>query len=153
VKPRREPAAPDQAGAADSHVEIADDPPPGQRARPFLERIEFAGGATAADQCANRGADNDIGINAGGFECVDDADMRKAACRSAAENQADQRLAAIDPDRIAIDGFCFNGIGSNGSGINCWRFNLDNTPLILASCAIALASIHATGPRSGRSQG
>ena len=54
-----QPAAADQAGAADSHIEITDDAPPCERARPFLQRLEFAGRVAAADHGADRRADED----------------------------------------------------------------------------------------------
>ncbi len=57
----RQPPAADEAGAAEAHVEIADDAPHGQRARPGLQRLELVGDVTAADQSAHRRADHDVG--------------------------------------------------------------------------------------------
>ncbi len=46
------------------HVEIADDAPHRQRARPGFQRVELVGRVAAADQGAHRGADDDVGSDA-----------------------------------------------------------------------------------------
>src|ERR1700733_7712548 len=76
-------AAADDSSAADPDVEVADDAPHRQRARPLLEHIELAVGVAAADQCADRGADDNVGHYATGLECTEDSDMGKAPRRSA----------------------------------------------------------------------
>ena len=66
LEPRREPAAADQAGAGQADVEIAEDAAPRQLARPLVEAVELAGGVAAADHGADRGADDDVGLDAVG---------------------------------------------------------------------------------------
>ena len=90
-QPRRQPVAADQAGAAEPDVEIADDAAQRQRARPVFQRVELAGGVAAADQRADRGADDDVGHDAVGEQRPHDADMGKAARRAAAEHKPDRR--------------------------------------------------------------
>ena len=70
-----------------------------QAARPFLQRVEMAGGIGAADHGADRGADDDIRHDAMGQQGPDDADMGEAARRAAAQRQSDHRLA----DRAKAD--------------------------------------------------
>ena len=112
LEPSRQPSAADQAGAADPHVEIADDAPQRERARPGLEVIELVVGVAAADQGAHRGADNDVGRDAVRLQRVNHADMGEAARRAAAENEPDRGPAAL---------------GRNGSGSN-----VDDSHLFLA---------------------
>ena len=56
--------AADQPGAGEVDVEIAQDAAHGERARPFFQVVELAGGVAAADHRADRGADDDIGHDA-----------------------------------------------------------------------------------------
>src|SRR5262249_21388608 len=103
-------AADSETETADAHVEIADDAPHGQRARPVLQRVELIGGVTAADQCAHRGADDDVGFDAVCHQGAHDADMGKTARRAAAEHESDRRTAAFRAE---------------GSGIKCFVWNVD----------------------------
>ena len=86
-------------------VEIADDAPPRQRARPVLERVELIGGVAAADQRAHRRADDDVGHDAVRLQRPHHADMGKAARRAAAEHKPDGRTAALDGDMTGVNGF------------------------------------------------
>ena len=97
--------AADQAGAVEADVEIAEDAARLQAARPFLERIEMAGGIGAADHGADRGADHDVGHDAVRQQRPDDADMGEAARGAAAERQPDHRPAdAAEPDLVVAVG-------------------------------------------------
>ena len=90
-EPRRELAAADQAAAGQADVEIAEDAALGQAARPFLDDVEPAGGLAAADHGADRGADDDVGLDAVREQRADHADMGKAARAAAAERKPDGR--------------------------------------------------------------
>ena len=57
-------AAADQAKAAEAHVKIAEQPAPREAARPRLDLVELAGRIAAADHRADRGAGNDVGLEA-----------------------------------------------------------------------------------------
>ena len=94
----RQAAAADEARTADPDVEIAEDAAQRQRARPALQFVEFVVGVAAADQGADRGADNDVGLDAVLEQRVDNADMRKAARRAAAENKPDRGTGGRSPD-------------------------------------------------------
>src|SRR5579864_4075638 len=124
-------AAADQARAADSHIEITDNEPPRQRARPFLQRIEMAGCVATADHGADRSADNDVRNNAACLEGMNNADMGKAARRAAAQNQTDQWAAAFCPGAIGSIALGRNGIDGNGFGFNGTAFNVNGTHIIL----------------------
>jgi hypothetical protein len=91
VQLARQPPAADQAGAAEPHVEVADDPPHRQRARPGFQRVKVIGGVAAADQGAHRRADDDVGDYALRHQHPQHADMGEPARRAAAEHQPDQR--------------------------------------------------------------
>ena len=69
-----------------------------QRARPALEFVQLVVGVTAADQRADRGADNNVGLDTVLEESVDNPDMRKAARRSAAENKSHRGADGRPPD-------------------------------------------------------
>ena len=90
-QPRRELAAADQAAAGKRDVEIAEDAALGQAARPFLDDVEPAGGVAAADHGADRGADDDVGLDAVREQRAEHADMGKAARAAAAERKPDGR--------------------------------------------------------------
>jgi hypothetical protein len=81
----------EQAGAAEAEVEIAEQTAPGQAARPFLDRVEFAGGVAAADHGPDRGAGDDVRRITLGEQRLDHADVGKAARRTAAEHETDAR--------------------------------------------------------------
>jgi hypothetical protein len=126
-----QPAAADQAGAADSHIEITDDATPCERARPFLQRIEFAGRVAAADHGADRRADDDVRDNAACLERMNNADMGEPARRAATQHQADQRTAAFGTGTIGAIGLGSNSIDGNGFGFNNGAFNVNGTHLSL----------------------
>ena len=57
--------------------------------RPILEDVEPACGLAAADHGADRGADDDVGLDAVGEQGAEHADMGKAARAAAAERKPD----------------------------------------------------------------
>ena len=83
--------AADHAAAHHSEIEIGHDSQPGQRARPALQYIQLAGQMNAANQCANRGAADDVGANAGPIQRTQHADMGPAARDARAQGEADAR--------------------------------------------------------------
>ena len=89
----RQTSAADQSRATNADVEIAEDAPEVQRPRPGLQLVELVGGVAAADQGADRGADNDVGLDPMLEQGVDHADMGEAARRPAAKNKTDLRPA------------------------------------------------------------
>ncbi len=117
LKPFRQAATADETRAADSNVEIADDAPSRQRARPVLKRIELIGGVAGADQRTHRGADNDVGRDAMRLQRAHNADMGKTTRRSAAENQSDGWSAALgaclDDGLAGVDGLIWNVRGTH----------------------------------------
>ena len=126
-----QPAPANQAGAANSHIEITDDPPPRQRARPFLQRIELAGRGAAADHSADRRADDDVRNDAARLERMKNADMGETARRAATQHQADQRTAAFGTGAIGSIGLGRNSIDGNGFGFNNGAINVNGAHLIL----------------------
>jgi hypothetical protein len=104
----REPAASDQTGAADFHVEIADDAAHRQRARPGFERIELTGGIAAADQRTHRRADDNVRLDAMRDERAHHPDMGEAARRAAAENETDGRIIGINVGPVGVGHFAGN---------------------------------------------
>ena len=90
------------------HVEVADDAPQCQRARPGLKRVELIGGIAAADQRAHRGADDDVGRNPVRLQRAHDADMGETARRAAAEHEPDRRPATFEGDLTGVDRFACN---------------------------------------------
>ena len=97
LEPRPKPLAADQAAAGEGEVEQAKHPPPGQRAGESLEHIEPPGRVAAADQCADRRADNDVELQAQRIEFLQRADMRPAARRARSEHEPDFRSAGRPP--------------------------------------------------------
>ena len=93
-EPGGEPSAADEAGSAETDVEIAEHAARGEMARPFLESVELAVDMTAADHRADRGADDHIGNDAVFMQHAQHADMREAARGAAAERKADAWAAA-----------------------------------------------------------
>ena len=89
-KPVRQTSAADQSRAANSDVKITENAPQREAARPCLQFVELVVGVAAADQGADRGADNDVGFDAMLDQGVNHANMRKATRRPAAENEPDQ---------------------------------------------------------------
>ena len=75
----------------EAEIEIAEHAAPGQAARPVLQHVETAGGMTAADHGADRGADDDVRDDAFARAGSDHADMGKSARGAAAERQPDRR--------------------------------------------------------------
>src|SRR5436305_1336933 len=63
-------------------------------ARPFLDRIELAGGVTAPDDGADRSSGNDVRLESARNQRADHTDMGKATGGAAAERQSDRRLSA-----------------------------------------------------------
>ena len=104
----RQPRAADNAGAADADVEIADDPPPRQRARPVFQRVELIGGVATADQRTHRCADDNVRRDAVGLQRPHYADVGEAARGAAAENEPDRRPAALDREVAGVDGLVPN---------------------------------------------
>ena len=90
-EPRRQLAAADQAAAGKRDVEIGEDAAFGQAARPFLDDVEPARGVAAADHGADRGADDDVRLDAVREQGAKHADMRKAARPAAAKREPDGR--------------------------------------------------------------
>jgi len=91
LQPCRELAAADQAAAGKGDVEIAENAAFGQAARPILDDVEPACGVAAADHGADRGADDDVRLDAMREQGAKHADMRKAARPAAAKREPDGR--------------------------------------------------------------
>ena len=64
----------------------ADNAPHGQAARPVLQLVSDRS-VTAADECAHRGADDDIGLDAVRLQSTHHADMCESPRRAAAEHK------------------------------------------------------------------
>ena len=89
VEQARQAVAADQAAAGEIEVEQAEDAATGEAAGEFLEVVEGPGDIAAADHGADRGAGDDVGVEAGFDQGPNDADMGPAAGGAAAERQAD----------------------------------------------------------------
>ena len=57
----------------------------------ILERVEPAGDEAGAGDGADRGAGDDVGLESGGDQALQHADMRPAAGRAAAKGDANRR--------------------------------------------------------------
>ena len=79
----------DQTGAGEIEVEEAQHPAPRQVAGELFESVQLAGDVAAADHRADRGAGDDVGMDARLVERLKYADVRPAASRAAAERQTD----------------------------------------------------------------
>ena len=84
-----QPLAGDEAGAREVEIEEAQHLAARQLARELLQRGELAGHIAAAHHGADRGAGDDVGVDAGLVQRAQDADMRPAAGRAASERQTD----------------------------------------------------------------
>ncbi len=84
-------AAADEPGPGQADVEIAQDAAYRQLACPFFQAVELAGGITAADHGADRGADNDVRHDAVRGQRAHHADMGEATRGTAAEREPDAR--------------------------------------------------------------
>jgi hypothetical protein len=78
-----------QPAARQADVGQAEDLAPGRRLRPLAQRAELARDIGGADQRADRRAADDVRLDAGLDQRSDDADMRPAARRAAAEGEPD----------------------------------------------------------------
>src|SRR4029079_9090 len=87
-----EASAADQTGTAQAEIEIAKNAPARQRARPFLELGELVDGIKAARHRADRGAGDDVGLDAVPDKRAQHADVGKAARGAAAEREPDREL-------------------------------------------------------------
>ena len=76
-----------QPAAREMHVQQADDLAPGHGFRPFAQRAQLPGDIGRADQRADRCAADDVGLDAGRQQGIDDTDVRPAARRAAAEGK------------------------------------------------------------------
>ena len=93
LQPRAEALAADQAAPGEREIEQAEYPAPGQSAGERLEHVEPSGRIAAANQCADRRADDDIELQAQSVEFPQRPDMRPAARRARAEHEPDLRSA------------------------------------------------------------
>lgn len=75
--------------AAQGEVEETDHGLQAQAAHPLVQALEVAVHVGGADQRADRGAADDVRIDAGAVQGLNDPDVRPAARRAAAQGQAD----------------------------------------------------------------
>jgi len=85
VEDLHDPPAGDEAAIAELEVEEPRQPDLVELSRPSLERIEPAAEIDAADERANRGAADDVGLDAHSLKRPQDADMRPSPSHSAAQ--------------------------------------------------------------------
>jgi len=90
---RHDPSPVDQPAAREANVEQPRNVAPAETLHPFLQRLEAAAHEGGADQRADRGAADDVGLDARLAQRLDDADMGPAARRAAAQRQPDARTA------------------------------------------------------------
>src|SRR3546814_8625097 len=81
----------DHAAGAHAKVHVGDHAQPRERARPGLQRVGLAGEVHAADDGADRSADDDVGLDAVAGEGANDAEVGPATRRPAAKGKADAR--------------------------------------------------------------
>jgi hypothetical protein len=86
-----QPVARHHAATAEGRVDETPDVTLRERAYPFLQRLERAGRIGGADQRADGRAGHHVRLEAALDQPVDDADVRPAACRAAAEGNAEAR--------------------------------------------------------------
>src|ERR1700736_4916447 len=90
-----QPVAGDEAAAGEIEVEETEDSPAREVAGEGLDAVDSAGRIAAADDRADRGAGDDIRLEAELVERPQDPDMGPAASGAAAERQADLRRLAL----------------------------------------------------------
>ena len=78
-----QPLAVDEAGACKIEIEVAEDAPAREAARELLQRFEMAARVAGADDGADRRAHDDVRLDAGFDQRLDDTDMGPAARRAA----------------------------------------------------------------------
>ena len=91
LEPRAQPLAADEAAAGEGEIEEAEHAAAGQGPGECLEHVEPARGVAAADQRADRRADDDIEPQAHRVEFPQRADMGPAARRARAKHDPDFR--------------------------------------------------------------
>ena len=91
MKPAPQLCAAEKANAGKRHVHHAEHGLFGEIARKQLDDIKPPGGVAAADHRADRGAGDDVGMNAMIAKLKQDADMRPAARSAGAERNANLR--------------------------------------------------------------
>src|SRR5262249_6002462 len=77
-----QPLAVDEPCAREIEVEVAEYSPARQAARETFERMQVSAGMAGTDDGADRGSNDDIGLNSRFRERLNDADVRPAAGRS-----------------------------------------------------------------------
>src|ERR1700693_3683314 len=90
-----QPVAGDEAAAGEIEVEETEDPPPREVAGEGFDAVESVGSVAAADDRADRGAGDDIRVQAELVERPQDPDMGPAARGAAAERETDLRAVAL----------------------------------------------------------
>ena len=93
----------DQAGAREIEVEEAQHLAPRQIAGELLQRVELAGDVAAADHGADRGAGDDVGMDAGLVQRPQDADVRPPAGGAAAQRQTDLAVTHCRPPSAQLE--------------------------------------------------
>ena len=83
----------EDAGAGEGQIEQADDATPVEREREILDLGEAPGGVEAADDRADRCADDDIRADAHRVELFENADMAPATRGAGAKRDADFRTS------------------------------------------------------------
>ena len=90
-----QPLAVDERRAGKIEIEIAEDATAGQLAGELFQFIEMTGRMAGADDGADRCAGDDVRLDAGFVERLEDTDMGPAARRAAAQRQPDLRLGHV----------------------------------------------------------
>ena len=75
--------------------------------REFFQRIEMAGGVASADDRTDRRSGDDVRLDAGFVERLQDTDMGPAARRAAPQRQTDFRLGHVLTLVCPSDPVCF----------------------------------------------
>ena len=85
----------DERRAGEIEIEIAEDAAAGQLAGELFQLIEMSGRMAGADDGADRRSGDDVRLDPGFGQRLEDADMGPAARRAAAQRQPDLRLGHV----------------------------------------------------------
>ena len=95
LEPVAQTLAVDEAGAGEVEIEIAEDAAAGQLAGELFQFVEMSGRIAAADDRADRCAGDDVGLDPGFGERLEDTDVSPAARRATTQRQPDLRLGHV----------------------------------------------------------
>src|SRR5690606_8257630 len=115
----------DETRGAKAEIEQAQHAPPRQRTGEVFQRIELARRVAAADERADGGAGDDVGLDARARQGAEDADMRPAAGDAGAQCDADLRTGHAELlHGLQLLERCYSAAAGEAAAFSIWGSNV-----------------------------